>query len=69
MEINYGESLKQNRLSRNKTLLELEKETGISNANLSRWETNKNLPNIDFCVKLANYYNISLDELVGRDKF
>lgn len=69
MEINYGESLKQNRLSRNKTLLELEKETGISNANLSRWETNKNLPNIDFCVKLANYYNISLDELIGRDKF
>ncbi len=69
MVINYGESLKQNRLSRNKTLLELEKETGISNANLSRWETNKNLPNIDFCVKLANYYNISLDELVGRDKF
>ena len=69
MIINYGESLKQNRLSRNKTLLELEKETGISNANLSRWKTNKNLPNIDFCVKLANYYNISLDELVGRDKF
>lgn len=64
---NYGEILKSHRTKRGKTLLEVEKETGISNANLSRWECGKNLPNIDFCVKLADYYKITLDELVGRD--
>lgn len=66
---NYGEVLKEHRLSKGKTLLDLEKETGISNANLSRWERGLVLPNIDFCVKLADYYGISLDELVGRDFF
>ena len=64
---NYGEILKEHRIARGKTLIDVEKETGISNANLSRWECGRNLPNIDFCVQLANYYEISLDELVGRD--
>ena len=64
---NYGEILKEHRTARAKTLLEVEKETGISNENLSRWERGKNLPNIDFCIRLADYYEITLDELVGRD--
>lgn len=33
---------------------------------ISYWEANKGLPNIDFCVRLADYYNIGLDELIGR---
>lgn len=64
---NYGEILKEHRLESGKTLLQVEKDTGISNQNLSRWENGKVLPNIDFCVQLADYYGISLDELVGRD--
>ena len=64
---NYGDFLKEQRLTAKKTLTDVEKATGISNENLSRWENNKNLPNIDFCVLLANYYDISLDELVGRE--
>lgn len=65
--INYGQALKYQREINKKTLLQVEKDTGISNANLSRWENNKILPNIDFCVQLADYYGITLDELVGRD--
>lgn len=65
--INYGEELKYNRVKRNKSLLQVENDTGISNANLSRWENGKVLPNIDFCVRLADYYGITLDELIGRD--
>ena len=63
----YGDELKFHRLKRNKTLKQVEAETGISISNLSRWECGKVLPNIDFCVKLADYYGISLDELVGRE--
>ena len=65
--INYGEELKYQRTKRNKTLKQVEEETGISNSNLSRWERGKVLPNINFCVILADYYGITLDELVGRD--
>lgn len=64
--INYGEELKFQRLKRNKTLKQVEADTKISNSNLSRWERGEVLPNIDFCVKLADYYGISLDELIGR---
>ena len=64
---NYGEELKYQRKKRNKTLKQIEAETGISNANLSRWENGKVIPNIDFCVILADYYGISLDELIGRE--
>ena len=65
--INYGEELKYQRTKRNKTLQQVEKDTGISNANLSRWECGKVLPNIDFCVQLADYYGITLDELIGSE--
>lgn len=64
---NYGEELKFQRTKRNKTLLQVEQDTGISNANLSRWESGKVMPSIDFCVILADYYGITLDELIGRE--
>lgn len=64
---NLGEELRYQRILRNKTLKQVEADTGISNSNLSRWECGKVLPNIDFCIQLADYYEISLDELVGRD--
>ena len=65
--MNFGEELKFQRTKRNKTLKEVERDTGISNSNLSRWESGKVLPNIGFCVILADYYGITLDELIGRD--
>lgn len=64
---NYGEEIKFQRTKRNKTLKDVEKDTGISNSNLSRWESGKVMPSIDFCVTLADYYGITLDELIGRD--
>lgn len=63
----YGAEIKFQRIKRNKTLKQVEADTGISNSNLSRWESGKVLPNIDFCVILADYYGITLDELIGRD--
>lgn len=64
---NYGEEIKYQRVKRNKTLKDIEEATGISNANLSRWERGIVLPSIDFCVILADYYGISIDELIGRE--
>ncbi len=63
--INIAESLKDHRLSRGLTLMDIEKASGISNANLSRWENGQVIPNIEFCVRLAEFYGISVDELIG----
>lgn len=64
--MDYGEALKYQRESAELSQLELSKKTGISHQNINRWEKGKVLPNIDFCVKLADFYGISLDELIGR---
>ena len=63
---NYGEILREIRIEKGKTLREVERDTGISNSNLSRWESGKVIPSIAFCEQLADYYGISLDELAGR---
>ena len=64
---NYGNALKQQRESLQLSQVELAKKVGTSHQNINRWERGEVLPNIDFCVKLADFYGISLDELVGRD--
>ena len=61
----YGDAMKQHRLMSGKSLVQVEKETGISNQNLSRWERNEVMPSIDACVKLAKYYGVTIEELIG----
>lgn len=66
---NYGDNIKYQRDILGISQSELSRRTGISQQMLSWWESNKGLPNIDFCVKLADFYEISLDELIGRDNY
>lgn len=64
---NYGEELRQQRLISGYTQEQVSKATGISQSNISAWENNVYAPSIDFCIILADFYGITLDELVGRD--
>ena len=41
---------------------------GCSSATYSRYETASREPSIDVLIKLSDYYGISLDYLVGRDR-
>ena len=66
--LNYGEALKEQREKLGLSQSMVAKQINTSHQNISRWESGKILPSIDFCVKLADLYEISLDELVGRDK-
>lgn len=65
---NYAEALKYQREVNGYTQTSLAKATGLKQQMISWWEAGKGLPNIDFCVQLADFYDITLDELVGRDK-
>lgn len=65
--IKYGENLQLQRELSGLSQSELSRKTGIKQANISYWENEKKEPGILFCVKLADFYGISLDELVGRD--
>ena len=64
--INFGKSLKEQREKAGISQSQLALEIGVKQQNLSRWESNSNVPNVVDCIKLADYFNISFDELVGR---
>ena len=65
--MNYSEGLKYQREINGLSQSELARQTKISQQNISYWESGKKEPGISFCVQLADFYGITLDELVGRD--
>ncbi len=65
--LKFGEALKYQRENAGLTQNGLAKAVGISQQNISRWEKEEKTPSIVFCVLLADFYGISLDELIGRD--
>ena len=64
-----GEALKYQREQANLSQLKLAEATGISQQKISYYESGKHSPSIDDCIILADFYEISLDELVGRKDF
>ncbi|GHV48369.1 hypothetical protein FACS189499_07630 [Clostridia bacterium] len=62
----FGEQIvklrKRNSLSEEK----IAKDLGITQQSLNLYENGKRSPNLEMICKLAEYFNISLDYLVGR---
>lgn len=56
------ELMKENNI----TPYRLSKETGITQATLSRWKTGKTDPSIETLQKIADYFDVSLDYLLGN---
>lgn len=44
----------------------LSKTTGISTGNLSDWKSGRSRPTLDALCVLADYFNVTVDFLVGR---
>ncbi len=61
----FCEKLKEQRMKKGLTLLELSKEIGISIATLSRWENGINDITSDNLIIVAKYFKVSADELLG----
>ena len=64
----YGDDIKNIRKAQGATQSQVSKATGIPQNTISWIELDKGIPNIQQCVQLADYYGVSLDELIGRDK-
>ena len=63
--MDLGTKFKNIRYNNNLSQEELAKILKINRNNLSRIETNKSLPTAEVLYRLANYFNISLDSLLG----
>lgn len=59
--------LKELRKKKNVTQQEVAEHLFITQHGYSNYEINKTEPNIETLCKLADYYNVTLDYLVGRN--
>ena len=68
MELMIGEKLKKLRRSRDLTQEEVAAHIGISYQAISKWERGDGYPDITMLPALANYFGVSVDELIGMDE-
>ena len=67
MTNDFGKILKEKRKKRCLTQKEFAEELGVSLHSVRNWETNLNEPSLSFLVWIADFFDCSLDELVGRE--
>lgn len=68
MKINLSKNLRELRLKNDLTQEQLAEIFTVSPQAISRWENGSTYPDITMLPSIANYFNISLDELVGMDE-
>ena len=68
MELMIGDKIKKLRRSKDLTQEELATHLGISYQAISKWERNDGYPDITMLPALANYFEISVDELIGMNE-
>ncbi|UKS24898.1 helix-turn-helix domain-containing protein [Paenibacillus sp. HWE-109] len=62
----YGDRIAQLREKRGLTQEELSNKIGISRAALSHYETSRREPDYETINKFANFFNVTVDYLLGR---
>lgn len=59
--------LKELRISHSLTQVDFAQKLSVTKQTVSNWENNNIQPSIDMLVKIADYFNISTDFLLGRE--
>lgn len=63
--MDIGKRIKELRLEKNISQMQLSIATGLSQSAIARWELGKSEPTASAIVILANYFNESTDYLLG----
>ena len=63
---NFSARLKQLRCSKNLSLQSLAAELNVSKQIIGHWETEYRIPPLDKAVLIADFFDVSLDYLIGR---
>ncbi len=61
--------LKELRLERGLSQRELAAKVNIKQANISRWESGLVVPNVNDVWTLADFFDVSIDYLIGRKDY
>lgn len=65
----FGKILRELRLENGISQRALGDTLNMSNQTVSFWETGSREPDLDTLVKLAEYFNVSVDYLLGRNVY
>lgn len=63
--IQFGERIKALRVEKGVGQNKIAEDLCLSNASISYWETGKQIPSAEVVYKLAKYFNVSADYLLG----
>lgn len=65
--VNLSVNLKRLRMEAGMSQKELSEQIGCTQSALSHWEKGVRVPTLDFVIKIADTFEVQLDQLVGRD--
>lgn len=68
MNIYFGKNLKELRLKKNLTQEKLADILGVSFQTVSKWERGDTYPDITFLPDIADFFNISVDDILGTNR-
>ena len=63
-----NENIRELRMARNLTQVDLAKALGVTKQSVSNWENNNIQPSIDMLMHLAHFFSVSTDCLLGLDQ-
>lgn len=63
-----NENIRKLRMSNNINQVEFAKQLGVTKQCVSNWENDNVVPSIEMLCKMADYFNVSTDYLLGRER-
>ena len=67
-QVRIGSFLKELRKGKGLTQEALAEKFNVSNRTISRWETGSNMPDISMLVELAEFYDVSIPEIINGER-
>lgn len=67
-QIKVGAFLKELRREKGITQEQLAEELGVSGRTISRWETGNNMPDISLLVEIAEFFDVSIPEIIKGER-
>jgi transcriptional regulator with XRE-family HTH domain len=65
----FAQRLKQLRADRKINQIELAQKMGVTQGTVGKWETGRRIPDTEMLVKLADFFDVTLDYLFGRKTY
>ncbi len=67
-QVKIGSFLKELRKEKNLTQDNLAEQLNVSNRTISRWETGSNMPDIGMLIEIADFFEVSIPEIIDGER-